>query len=429
MKRLVVGACAVAFCALPSTGPTPSAASDLRALPMQFELRMEGPSESCRPNCRSWVSATGAITADTPRDFEAFAKNRNIRGATLVLDSDGGSVLGALALGRAVRRLGMTTTVGKTVDLPVAANGERRAQIKPQAYCESMCAFVLLAGVERRVPVEARVLVHQIWLGDRRDDPTAANYSAEDLVLVQRDIGRLAQYTVEMGGAIDLLETALKIPPWEPMRLLSREELRGMKIITAMGDAPEVNSGTATASPPLANGNRAAVLQERSWLMSENAGRFLLTRRHPLTVEGEEIGSFDLTFACGEPGKDLAVTYFEQRRSSGRKSGGLTEVEISLSGKSVPLKVVSSQPGAGSLEFNSTARGRVPADLFKTFADPRSRSILVETASQDQATAIRIGNAGMARGFQQLAAHCGMQPAIRSTARTELRREAEALPR
>jgi hypothetical protein len=429
MKRFIVGACAVAFCALPSTGPTPSAASDLRALPMQFELRVEGPSESCRPNCRTWVSATGAITADTPRDFDAFAKNRNIRGATLVLDSDGGSVLGALALGRAVRRLGMITTVGRTVDLPVAANGERRAQIKPQAYCESMCAFVLLAGVERRVPAEARVLVHQIWLGDRRDDPTAANYSAEDLVLVQRDIGRLAQYTVEMGGAIDLLETALKIPPWEPMRLLSREELRGMKIITAASDAPEVNSGTATASLPLANGNRAAVLQERSWVMSENAGRIMLTRRHPLTVEGEEIGSFDLTFACGEPGKDLAVTYVEQRRGFGRKPGGLTEVEISLSGKSVPLKVVSSQPGAGSLEFNSTARGRVPADLFKTFADPRSRSILVETASVDQATAIRIGNAGMARGFQQLAAHCGMQPAIRSTARTELRREAEAQPR
>jgi hypothetical protein len=429
MKRIVVGACAVAFCTLPNTGTTPSVASDLRALPMQFELRLEGPREVCQPNCRTWVSATGAITADTPRDFEAFAKGRNIRGATLVLDSDGGSVLGALALGRAVRRLGMTTTVGKTINLPSTADGEKRAQIKPQAYCESMCAFVLLAGVERRVPAEARVLVHQIWLGDRRDDPTAANYSAEDLVLVQRDIGRLAQYTVEMGGAIDLLETALKIPPWEPMRLLSREELRGMKIVTAVGDAPEVNSGTATALPPLANGNRAAVVQERSWIMSESAGRILLTRKHPLTVEGEEIGSFDLTFACGEPGKDLTVTYFERRRGSGSKPEVLTEVEISLSSKSVPLKVVSSQPGARSLQFDSVARGRIPVDLFRAFADTRGRSILVETASADRETAIRIGNAGMSRSFQKLAAHCGVQPSIRSTARTELRREAEAQPR
>ena len=47
-------------------------------------------------------------------------------------------------------------------------------------------------------------MVHQIWLGDRREDPTAANYSAEDLVLIQRDIGRLAQYTAEMGATADL---------------------------------------------------------------------------------------------------------------------------------------------------------------------------------------------------------------------------------
>src|SRR4029079_10873702 len=110
-------------------------------------------------------------------------------------------------------------------------------------YCESMCAFVLLAGVERHVPAEARVMVHQIWLGDRRDDPTAANYSAEDLVVVQRDIGRLAQYTVEMGGGIDMLEIALKIPPWEPMRLLTRDELRNMKVVTAAAtDSVETSS-------------------------------------------------------------------------------------------------------------------------------------------------------------------------------------------
>ena len=152
----------------------------------------------------------------------------------------------------------MTTTVGKTIDLSAAEGGKKRAKLQARAYCESMCAFVLLAGVERRVPAEARVMVHQIWLGDRRDDPTAANYSAEDLVVVQRDIGRLARYTVEMGGGVDLLEIALKIPPWEPMRMLSRDELRTMKVMTA-GDAPDVSSGAATNSAALANGARTAV--------------------------------------------------------------------------------------------------------------------------------------------------------------------------
>ena len=33
--------------------------------------------------------------------------------------------------------------------------------------------------------------------------------------------------------------------------------------------------------------------------MIERAGAVALARRHPLTVEGEEIGSFDLSVACG----------------------------------------------------------------------------------------------------------------------------------
>ena len=218
MIRFAAAASAAATCLLLATSSQPVAAPDSRALPMQFDIWTEGPAQACGNNCRTWVSASGAITADTPKDFDAFAKKNKIDGATIALDSDGGSVLGALALGRSIRKLGMTTTVGKTVDLNAADGGKKRAKLQPKAYCESMCAFVLLAGIERRVPAEARVMVHQIWLGDRRDDPTAANYSAEDLVVVQRDIGRLARYTVEMGGGVDLLEIALKIPPWEPMR-------------------------------------------------------------------------------------------------------------------------------------------------------------------------------------------------------------------
>ena len=198
----------------------------------------------------------------------------------------------------------MITTVGKTVDLPPAANGEQaRADSQPRAYCESMCAFVLLAGVERHVPAEARVLVHQIWLGDRRDDPTAANYSAEDLVLVQRDIGRLAQYTVEMGGAIDLLEIALKIPPWEPMRLLSRDELRSMKIVTAADAPPRSARRPRPPSAPLSNGARALV-QERSWVV---AGASRPHRSSRATIRSpsraRRSAAFDLTFACGEPAR------------------------------------------------------------------------------------------------------------------------------
>jgi hypothetical protein len=364
------------------------------------------------------VSATGAITADTPRDFEAFAKNKELGGVAIALDSDGGSVLGALALGRSIRKHNMITTVGKTVDLNSTEGGAKRAKLEPRAYCESMCAFVLLAGVERHVPAEARVMVHQIWLGDRRDDPTAANYSAEDLVVVQRDIGRLAGYTMEMGGGVDLLEIALKIPPWEPMRLLSRDELRTLKVVTA-GEATEKSTGSTTNSAGLANGARAAV-NGRGWAIYASNGKPALGRTHPLTVEGDDMGAFELNFACGETGRDYIVNYTEQRRpdDSGRMPATLSEIEITLGGKSLPLKIVSSRPLENSSALGSVASARVPAELLKSFADPGNRSMMIETSSDDAVTAIRIGNAGIARVLPNLIASCAAAlPATRSSAR------------
>jgi hypothetical protein len=424
MARFAVAAGA-AFLLL-ATGSQTIAAPDSRATPMQFDVWTEGPAQTCGSACRTWVSAAGAITADTPRDFETFVKGRELGGVTIALDSDGGSVLGALALGRTIRRLGMITTVGKTVplvsSLAPADGGRKRARLQPRAYCESMCAFVLLAGIERRVPAQARVMVHQIWLGDRRDDPTAASYSAEDLVVVQRDIGRLAQYTVEMGGGIDLLEIALTIPPWEPMRLLTRDELRSMKILAA-GDVAEPSSGPATNSAALANGKRGAA-NGRGWIAVAGDAGPALGRSHPLTVEGKDIGSFDLTFACGETGRDYAVSYTERRR--GDRDGApavLTDVRLRLAGKTVPLKIVSSRVKATSQGLDSVAAGQFPADLLQTFAGRGSRSLVIETASDDDSsTAIRVGNAGMAAGLSGLEATCATgSPRIRNSARASAR--------
>ncbi len=163
------------------------------------------------------------------RQFESFAKDHDVRGATLVLDSQGGSVLGALALGRAIRNFDITTAVGKLIE---AKDGSGTMSFRPDAACESMCAFVLLGGTHRYVPAEARIRVHQIWLGNKRSRAAELSYSAEELVLVQRDIGRLAQYTIEMGGGIELIETSLRIPPWEPLYALSADELRRMRLST-----------------------------------------------------------------------------------------------------------------------------------------------------------------------------------------------------
>jgi hypothetical protein len=239
--------------------------------------------------------------------------------------------------------------------------------------------------------------------------------------VVQRDIGRLAQYTVEMGGGIDLLELALRIPPWEPMRLLSRKELRGMKIVTADEPSLEASSGAATNSTALANGARAPV-NGRGWTMLAGGDGPKLGRSHPLTIEGEEIGSFELSFGCGEPGRDYAVTYVEQRRGAIRGlPAALSAVRLSMRGQSVPLTIDSSRPNGNSLEIGSIATGRLSPDMLKTFAGAGGRSITVQTSSADATTVIRIGNAGFARALPQLAADCTGLASVHKTARNALR--------
>jgi hypothetical protein len=231
VKRYFFGAMTLAISCLMIVSNESSIAKDETTRgSMRFEWRTEGPSDRCGQNCQTWISATGAIADRTVREFQLFSEKFDLRGATMVLDSEGGSVLATLAIGRMIRQLGMTTSVGRTKLLPSFGSGPSGAILEPGANCESMCAFMLLAGVRRHVPPEARILVHQIWLASKR--AAEASYTGEEVRLVQRDIGSLAAYTVEMGGDIQLIETALRVPPWEPLYELSADELRRMRVST-----------------------------------------------------------------------------------------------------------------------------------------------------------------------------------------------------
>ena len=195
-----------------------------RKLPMKFSW------VACAPDCTGWVNAVGIVTSDSPRDFDEFARGRDLAGATIVLDSSGGSVNDSIALGRRFRELGLRTTVGTSV-ITHSAHGDH-GSVSPEAYCESMCVFLLLSGKTRYVPQQAHMRVHQIWMGDRADDAKAASYSAQDLMIVERDVGRLAKYTFDMGGSGDLLALSLSVPPWEDLHELSQDELRLSNLVT-----------------------------------------------------------------------------------------------------------------------------------------------------------------------------------------------------
>jgi hypothetical protein len=246
LRWLLLGSAAVTVAlgsAIFTVGSAAQAGTTLeeRKLPMRFSW------VACEPNC-GWVAAVGIVTGDTPKDFEDFAKGRNLSGATVVLDSSGGSVNDAITLGRRFRGLNLRTTVG--ISARARSQGDQ-ASIAPEAYCESMCVFLLLGGSTRYVPDAAHVRVHQIWMGDRADDAKAASYTAQDLTIVERDIGRLAKYTFDMGGAGDLLSLALNVPPWEELHELSPGELRQTNLVTTDLVAevlPQVKAGTPMAA-------------------------------------------------------------------------------------------------------------------------------------------------------------------------------------
>jgi len=258
-------------------------------------------------------------------------------------------------------------------------------------------------------------MVHQIWLGDRREDPTAANYSAEDLVLVQRDIGRLAQYTAEMGASVDLLDLALRIPPWEPMHAMTREELRSTHLTNEEVDeqtpAPVASSPPSSTAQPVSrvtNGLRASAISEQRWALVDRSGVTTLARRHPLTVEGEEIGVFDLVVACVAGGDGYEVSYTERRHSAEQYPlpDSLGTISLRVGSNSAVLKVVSSERRNGPDELVTYASGKVPVALFAAFGAPGSHSMLIKTESARLTTGIRIGNTGASQNLPRVNGGC-----------------------
>jgi hypothetical protein len=425
-----VAVCAVVGVAAGSfAGAAPASATDARSLPMTFSLHTQQPAAACQPHCQTWVAAVGAVVSGTPQVFTNFSKQHDLHGATVVLDSSGGSVLGALALGRLMRALDVTTTVGHTIDTATdgkAGRGKRagKAEVSPVADCESMCAFLLLAGTHRYVPPQARVMVHEIWLGDRRDDATAASYTAEDLVVVQRDIGTLARYTIDMGGGGALLETALRIPPWEPMRSLTRAELRSMKLDTETPADADKNAGgdqaSAQAAPHRVSLAREDGVSEDGWALKEGAGEPSLQRWHPLTVESTEIGGFQIALNCAPTAGTYTVTYRERRARDDSKDG-LKTVRLWLSHTVVMLDVLSSQVQPSDGTLLTVARGDMPASAFNDFAEKGTRSLIVSTQRGSFETRIRVGNTGLTQAWPQIAAACGSNAtAMRSQQHAEL---------
>lgn len=388
-----------------AVAPEASAANDPPS--MRFEWVMQGPPSACHGACPEWIAATGPITSETARDFDFFAKVRDVRGATIVLDSGGGSVLGSLELGRKIRELGLKTTVGRTEVIAGPVGRELRAKRMPGGECASMCVFVLLGGVQRNVPPDARILVHQIWPGSKRYDANADSYTAEEIVRIQRDVGRIAKYTVEMGADIELFELAMRIPPWERLRALSQADLRRLRLQSDEATAEAAPTSGTVGVPQREFPAARPAAGERGWTLAADARR--LVRRHPLTHEGEPIGHFEVSLACAAGRGGYRFAYLEQRvLDEPGTAGRLKTVTLWIEGRRTPLKVEVSAADADAREMHSQATALVPAAVVERLRDDPTGTLTIGTKTADNLrTSIRIGGSGFAQAYPRMASACG----------------------
>lgn len=128
------------------------------------------------------IFATGEIKEGTADEFKRFVRQRGILNAKVHFNSQGGSLIGGLRLGAAIRDLGFDTEVQAK---------EWEYGYPPSALCASACAYAFAGGMNRFYSDSAgRLGLHQFYLTDG---------SVADLGQAQSISGVLVAYLQRMG--------------------------------------------------------------------------------------------------------------------------------------------------------------------------------------------------------------------------------------
>jgi hypothetical protein len=174
--------------------------------PMTFELVGGGK-----------LLANGTIT---PGISEAFAAEIGKRGdyvKTVVLNSPGGSVPDALAMGRLVRERKFAT------------------EVEAGKFCVSSCPLVFAGGIERRAGDKAAIGVHQVAVMASAGGPPR-----DEMDVAQRISARCQRYLGDMGVSTEVWVHAMETPH-DRLFVFKPDELKSLNLVTS--------AAAATAAP------------------------------------------------------------------------------------------------------------------------------------------------------------------------------------
>ena len=154
------------------------------------------------------ITLTGQIAPGDADRLTEFLSSVDPAPTQAFLNSPGGSVQDALAMGRALRDLGVAT------------------RMTASDICLSACPYLLAAGQTRSVEDGALVGVHQHYFGENTALP--AFMAVSD---IQRGQGEVMEYLSDMGIDPLIMRPALATPPDE-IYLLTPEEMQSFRLTT-----------------------------------------------------------------------------------------------------------------------------------------------------------------------------------------------------
>ena len=173
------------------------------------------------------LMATGTITPGIAEAFAAEVTKRADYIKTVVLNSPGGSVSDALAMGRLIREKKFAT------------------EVEANKYCASSCPLMFMGGVERRAGDKASIGVHQVFAMASADNIAPR----DDMSEAQRISAKCQRYLGDMGINLQVWVHAMETPK-DRLFIFKPDELKSLNLVTTAPDATPP-AATPSASPTL----------------------------------------------------------------------------------------------------------------------------------------------------------------------------------
>ena len=194
----------------PAQGPAPSVTTPAETLeqPLAIELATGGD-----------LLLTGSFDVGSSERFRLEIEARGEYVRRVVLDSPGGSVNDALAIGRLVHEKGLTT------------------QVRAGALCASSCPIVFASGAERIASSEAAVGVHQIYAAALTGTPQEAlRIAGTAMSDAQARTGEIMAHLTDTGVDPALWLHALETPP-DRLYYFTPAELTAFRLATQLAES------------------------------------------------------------------------------------------------------------------------------------------------------------------------------------------------